>query len=126
VRCTTQPAFRERTSAQRREAAVRQDHALPDHDHALGERLDVVHVVRREDDRDAVLAVQRLHEVAHGKLRDGVEADRRLVQKQHAWLVQHARRDLAAHPLAEGELTHRRVEECLEVEQGDQRVRVFR
>ena len=84
------------TTAERSEGAVGEDESVPDDDHALGERLDVVHVVRGEDHRHAALAVERLHEVAHGELGDGIEADRPLVEEKHARLVHHAGGDLAA------------------------------
>jgi hypothetical protein len=62
-------------------------------------------------------AIERLHEVAHGELGDGIEADRRLVEEEHARRVHHAGGDLAAHALAEGELSDGDVEEALEVEE---------
>ena len=56
-------------------------------------------------------------QLADRRLGRHVEADRRLVEKQQARRVQQARRDLAAHPLAERQLPHRRVEERAELEQ---------
>jgi hypothetical protein len=38
-----------------------------------------------------------------------VEPDRRLVEKHDARIVQHRRREIAAHALAERELAHRRL-----------------
>jgi hypothetical protein len=68
----------EHAAAEGGERAIGQDESVADDDHALGERLDVVHVVRRQDHRDTALAIELLHEVAHGELGDGIEADRRL------------------------------------------------
>src|SRR5918999_1912700 len=70
-----QPMLGQHTTAEQSEGAVGEDESVPDDDHALGERLDVVHVVRGEDHRYAALAIERLHEVAHGELGDGIEAD---------------------------------------------------
>ena len=117
-----QPALAGDARAQLGERAVGQDLAVADHDHARAQRLDVVHVVRREDHRHAALAVEPLDEVADRELRDGVEADRRLVEEQDRRRVEQRRREIAAHALAEGELAHRHVEQRREVEQRDQLV----
>ncbi len=77
-----QPPLGQRAGAQRLERAVGQDPPRPDHDHPLGQRLDVVHVVGGEDDGDAVVAVQASDELAHRQLRGRVEADGRLVEEE--------------------------------------------
>ncbi len=68
------------------------------------QRLDIVHVVGREQDGDVPFAIETLHEIPNGKLRRRVEADRRLVEEQDRRIVQQGRRELGAHALAEREL----------------------
>jgi hypothetical protein len=72
--------------------------------------------VRRQQDGDAVLPVDLEQEVAHALLRDDVEADRRLVEEEQLRGVQHRRGQLAADALAERELSHRHLQERVEVE----------
>ena len=73
------------TWARRRvDRAVGEHPAVADDDHALGEGLDVVHVVRRQQHGNAALAIGRLNELAHRKLGRRVQPDGRLVQKQDA------------------------------------------
>ena len=89
---------------------------MVDHEQAVAEPLDVAQVVCREQHRDAVLAVDLDEEVTHPLLRDDVEADRRLVEKEQLGLVEHRGGQLAAYPLAQRQLPHRRVQERIEVE----------
>jgi hypothetical protein len=88
-----------------------------DHHHASRDLLDVGDVVRGQEDRHAALGVQPQHEVPEARLGDEVEPDRRLVEEQHLGLVQHAREELAAHPLAERERAHGAVDEVLRREE---------
>jgi hypothetical protein len=67
--------------AQRIDRSVRKHTPVPDHDDAIGQRVDVVHVVRREEDGDTSLAVKAFDESPHRRLGRGVESDRRLVEK---------------------------------------------
>src|SRR5271163_2338814 len=67
--------------AQLFERGVGQDDAVADDDHPLRERLDIVHVVRGQDDGDASLAIERAHELADRELRWRIETDRRLVEE---------------------------------------------
>src|SRR6185369_17272598 len=120
----TQATFAEDVPPQRGEGSVGQDASVPDHDDTLGQRLDIVHVVRRENHRHASIAIQRSHKIANGQLRYGIETDRRLVEEEQPRTVKHARGDLAPHPLAERELAYRRREQALEIEQGDQFVEI--
>ncbi len=114
-----QPPLAGGVGAQGLEARVAQHDAVADHDHPLGQGLDVMHVVGGQDDRDALLAVQRADELPHRQLGRGVQSDGRLVQEQQAGTVQHRRGDLAAHPLAERELTHRRAQQMLDPQKAD-------
>ncbi|XXZ10762.1 hypothetical protein WMF18_31945 [Sorangium sp. So ce315] len=65
--------------------------AAGDEDDARAKRLDVVHVVRRQDHRDPALAVEPLDEAPHRELRDGVEADRGLVEEEQVGRVERRR-----------------------------------
>lgn len=93
---------------------------MADDDHPLGQGLDVVHVVGGEQHGHAALAVQALDEVAHRQLRRRVQADGGLVEEEHVGLVQQGRGDLRAHPLAQGELADRLVEQGLQAKHLDQ------
>ena len=104
------------------ERAVGQQAALADDDDALGQRLDVVHVVGRQQHGHALLAVEPPHEVAHRELRRRIEPDGRLVEEQDRGIVQQGGGELRAHALAERELAHRLVEQRLEPQHGHELV----
>ena len=80
------------------------DHQLPlvDQRHAIAERLDLVHLVRREDRRAAVLAPLE-QQVLHEPHVDRIEPGRRLVEHADIRIAQERRGDLdlLAHALAE-------------------------
>src|SRR3954469_8164092 len=84
--------------AERRlELGGRADRAQPAAMHErdpLAELVGLVHVVRREQDRHAALLAQPGDEVPHRAARDRVEADRRLVEDQHARPVDERLRQL--------------------------------
>ena len=92
------------------ESAVVDFCALVDHDHAFAEFLDVGHVVAREENRHAILAVVVAEELANGTLRNDVETDGRFVEKEDARAVQERGDELHFHALAEGEFAHHDVE----------------
>ena len=77
------------------------------HDRDAVAELGLVHVVRGHEDRD-LLALLQLGDVAPDRAaRLRVEADRRLVEEEHARRVQEAARDLQAPAHAAGEGHHR-------------------
>ena len=84
-----------------------------------------VQVVRGQQHRRAPLGVHLAQELPHLRLGDHVEPDGRLVEVQHLGVVQQRRRDVAAHPLAEGELPHRHVQQVAQVQQFDAAVEVL-
>ena len=86
--------------------------------------LHVIHVMGGEQHRDLVFAVQLAHEVANGEFRDGIQPDRRFVEKQQARSVQQRRGQVGTHTLAERELAHRHVEHWFKVHERDQTVAV--
>ncbi len=90
-----EPPFGQNAGPQARERAVREQASLADDDDALGQRLDIVHVVRRQHHGYALLAVEPAHEVAHGELRGRIESDGRLVEEQDCRLVQQGGGNLA-------------------------------
>ena len=83
------------------------DRAVVDHDHPVAQRLDVLQVVRGEQQRGAALGVERAEELAQPALADHVEPDGGLVEVDHLRVVEQGGGDVAAHPLAEAELAHR-------------------
>ena len=90
--------------AQLVERPVEEQATVVDDDDPLAERLDVGEVVRRQEDRRPVAAVDLLQELADVRLGDDVEADRRLVEEEERRPVEERGGEVAAHPLAEGEL----------------------
>src|SRR5918997_1513202 len=99
------------------DAAVVEEAAVVDDQHAAAEVLDVGEVVGGEEDGDAALAVDAGEEVPDAGLGDDVEADRRLVEVEEGRVVEDGGGEVAAHPLAERELADGGVEEGIEVEQ---------
>ncbi len=89
---------------------------------ALAERLDVGHVVARQQHRRAVTPVVLGDERADALLHRHVETDRRLVEEEHLRQVKQRTDDLDLHPLAEREVPHGLVHEIGDVEQLDQLV----
>ncbi len=83
----------------------------------FGDVLDVGHVVGREEDGGPPLGVQPDQQLAEALLGQEVEADRGLVEEQDLGLVEHAGRQLAAHPLAERQVADRHVEEVAGLQQ---------
>src|SRR5205823_7208582 len=68
------------------------DHAMPEERDAIAEPIGLVEVVRAEEDRPS-LAAERDDELADRLRRVGVEARGRLVEEEHARLVQRGASD---------------------------------
>ena len=102
--------------AQSAERAVGEDAARADDHHPGAQGLDVVHVVRGEDNGGAAFLVEALYKVAHRQLRHRVEADGGFVEEEQTRPVQEGGGDIAAHALAQRQLAHRHVEQWLEIE----------
>ena len=83
------------------ELAVEEDRALVDDDHAAAERLDIRHVVAREQDGRLALRVVVTQEFTNDLLRDDVEADGGLVEEQDLGLMQERGDELHLHALPE-------------------------
>ena len=75
-------------SAQVIEGAVGKNPTLASHHDPRAECLDVVHIVRREDDGHAFIPVELLDEITDGQLGDGVEADGRFVEEEDGWTME--------------------------------------
>ena len=90
--------------------------AVVDHGDALAQGRHVVHVVAGQDDRRTEVSVELGEERTDTELGDHVEADRRLVGEQQIRAVQQCEDQLAAHPLAEGQLPDRDVQDVLHLE----------
>ena len=95
---------------QRVDGLVEKEAAAVDHDDAVTHALHVARVVRGEEDGAALLLGTLADDVADRGLGRHVEADRRLVEEHDLGGVQEAGHDLAAHPLAQGELADGLVE----------------
>src|SRR6185436_20640686 len=65
------------------EASVEEDFAVVNDDDALTQRLDVRHVMTREQDRRLMLRVVLAEEFANNFLGNDIESDRWFVQKQN-------------------------------------------
>src|SRR5262245_26894785 len=116
------PLPRQVAAAEVRDRTVPQQPAAMDHDDTLADPLDVAGVVRGEEQRHAVARRLVVQQLADDRLRRHIEANRRLVEKQHPRRVEQAGRDLAAHPLAERQLADGRVEKRSEPERRRERV----
>ncbi len=84
--------------------ADRDDAAVIDHGDAMRHAVGLVHVVRGEEHGDALGLVEPLDVRPHLVAALRIEAERRLVEEEHARGVEQAARDLepAAHPAGEG------------------------
>ena len=90
-------------------AVVENFSAVDDHD-AAAKLLDVVEVVGGEQNRGVKFAINGAQKMADLILGDYVETDGRLVEKKQRRIVQQRGCKIAAHPLAERQLPHRRIE----------------
>src|SRR5215813_15107003 len=70
---------------QGRQAAVADDFATPNHHHALTQGLNIVHIVCCENYRHPIVAVEHFDKIADRQLRDSIEANGWLIEKQEAW-----------------------------------------
>ncbi len=104
--------------------AVIENFSVIDQQNSSAEPLDVVQVVRCQDDRRAIGSLDLLDKAADALLRDHIQSDRRLVQVHHAGLVEHRRREVAAHPPSQAELPDRCADELVETEQIDEAIEV--
>ena len=77
-----------------------------DHDHPFAQPLDVAGVMRREQHGDTFPLIHLQDQLADALLGDDIQANRRLIQKQDTRAVEQGRGDLAAHALAQRQLTH--------------------
>ena len=87
-----------------RRVALLDDAALVHHRHTVGDRRDDGEVVAHVDDRDPPLRAQPLDLLEDPRLRDDVEAGRRLVHDDDRRLAHERRRDRDALLLPAGEL----------------------
>ena len=120
AKSTIEAPLAERLGAHGRNGAVAQHPPIADDEHPVGQRLDVVHVVRRKNHGDALLAIERLDEVAQRKLGVGIEPYRRLVQEQDRGRMQQGGRDVAAHALPERKLAYRLIQQRLDLQESDE------
>src|SRR3954467_15062307 len=81
------PAAAERVF-QLAQLAIEEKPSVVDHDQARTDPLDVVEIVRGQNERHAALAVDLAQESADGILGDDIEPDRRLVEKDHLRIME--------------------------------------
>src|SRR5215467_690743 len=101
--------------------AVAENSSIADDDHAPGQGLNVVHVVRRKDHCHAPIAIEALDEFPQRKLGVSVETYRRFIQEQDRGRVQHGSRYVAPHSLTKRELPHRLLQQLINLQQIDER-----
>ena len=68
-------------ASQLAEGAVHQNFSFSNEQNPLGERLNILHIVRREDDRGAFFLVERFNKLPHCNFGDSIEPNGRLIQK---------------------------------------------
>jgi hypothetical protein len=90
---------------------------MVDHDHPTAGGFDVAQVMRRQDDRRPVLAVDLAEEAADAILGDNVESDGRLVEVEELRAVDHRRGDVGPDALAEREQADWHIPELTQSEQ---------
>ena len=104
------------------ELAVVDQPTAGDHQHPLGERLDIGHVVARQQDGGTRAPAVVGDEAAQLELGGHVEPERRFVEEQQLRLVQQGAHELDLHPFAERQVAHRLGDERPDVEPVDQLV----
>ena len=100
-----------------RERAVVDERAVRDDQHPRAERLDVAHVVARQEHRHPAPGVVVAQAFLDRHLRHHVEADRRLVEQEQLRLVQQRGDQLHLHPLAQRQLADRLAGQLPDAEQ---------
>src|SRR5436189_1947454 len=98
--------------------ARRDDLSLAQDGDAVGKLLDLVQVVRRQQDRLAERP-QRADRAPGPPARRRVEPGRRLVQEDQLWVADERQAEIEPAPLAAGELSRARVALLLEPDQAD-------
>ena len=92
------------------EAAIEEDRAVINDNDPLAQLLDVGHVMAGEQDRRLLLRIVLPQELADDLLRNDVQADGRLVQKEDFRLVQQRRDQLHLRALAQRKFAHADIE----------------
>jgi hypothetical protein len=96
--------------------------ALPraHHQYSMAKCLDIVQIVRRDDDGNAAVTIELTHKAAHRKLGDCFQTNGCRIEKEHRWFVNKRARQVAAHAPSQSKLKDRDLEQRLQVEQCDQ------
>ena len=124
LQCDIQPVRIAVARLKFRKAPVVAQPAVVDEHQPAADLLDVVHVVRGEQEGRALAPVDLLDKVADAALGHDVQADRRLVQEDDLGIVQQGDGDVCAHLLPEGELAHGLVQEAAHLQNLDEQVDV--
>ena len=89
---------------------------MVDDDYAAAERLDICHVVTCQQDRGAEAMVICCDKATDATLHGHVEANGRLIKKEHSWTMQQGTGDLYLHTLTKREIADRLLDQRPEVE----------
>ena len=89
-----------------------------DDDDPSAECVHIAHVVCRKDDRGPLLLIQRVDQDPDLRLHGHVQSDGGLIQEYDLRVVQECGQDVTEGPLTEGHLTHRLMQQILDVHQG--------
>src|SRR5215510_2461418 len=79
-----QPALVADRGAQGCQAAVANDFATSNDHDTLTQGLNIVHIMRCENDCHPIVAIEHFDKIAYRQLRDSIEANGRLIEKQEA------------------------------------------
>ena len=96
--------------------SVKEDASLVDDDDAPAQLLDVGKVVRGQEHRRSLGAVDFFQELADVVLGHHVETDGGFVEEEQWRVVEQRGREIATHALAQAQFPHRRVKIFLHVE----------
>ena len=89
-----------------------------DDDDPSAECVHIAHVMCRKDDRGPLLLIQRVDQDPDLRLHGHVQSDGGLIQEYDLRVVQERGQDVTEGPLTEGHLTHRLMQQILDVHQG--------
>src|SRR5438874_2150887 len=89
-------------------------------EHALAERLDIIHIMRREQNSHPSCSIDLQQKFSHACLGYYIQPDRWLIQVQKFRIMQQRGSQITTHALAERKLAHRRVNKLIQLEHSTQ------
>src|SRR4030095_10625393 len=115
-----QPTLVADRSAQGPQAAVAHDFATSNDHDTLTQGLNIVHIMRCENYRHPIVAIEHFDKIAYRQLRDSIEANGRLIEKQEGRPMEERGCQITPHALPKGELANGDIEEVLKLQELDQ------